>query len=157
MTQLVSKELPREVEAISHTIIGCAVEVHRVLGPGLLESLYEEALAHELAIAGLSARRQVEVDVEYKGIVLRGQRLDLVVEGRVVVELKAINQLAEIHAAQLLSYLRAANMPLGLLFNFNTLRVTESMRRIFNHRAIKNTSGERHDVSHVRSNTPSCD
>ncbi len=155
MTQLVSKELPQEVEAISHAVIGCAVEVHRVLGPGLLESLYEEALSHELTIAGLSARRQVEVDVEYKGIVLRGQRLDLVVDGCVVVELKAISQLAEIHSAQLLSYLRAANMPLGLLFNFNTVRVTESMRRIFNHRAIKNASTARRQSSYVCPPEPS--
>lgn len=134
------KELPSDIERIAHATIGAAIEVHRELGPGLLESVYEEALVHELRTRGLRAERQVELDVVYKGTVIKGQRLDLVVEGLVVVELKSIVKLADLHGAQLLSYLRAARLPLGLLFNFNVIVLRDGMKRIFNERAIETFS-----------------
>lgn len=134
-SRLLRKELPEEIERSSHTIIGCALEVHRELGPGLLESLYEQALAYELTKAGLQVVRQAEIAVPYKEITLHGQRLDLIVNGLVIVELKAVSELQPIYAAQTLSYLRAAGLPLGLLFNFNTTLLREGFRRIFNERA----------------------
>lgn len=134
------KELPADIERIAHALIGAAIEVHRELGPGLLESVYEEALVHELRTRGLRAERQVELDVVYKGAVIKGQRLDLVFEGLIVVELKAIAKLADLHGAQLLSYLRAACLPLGLLFNFNVMVLRDGMRRVLNERAIETFS-----------------
>lgn len=135
MATLVKKELPVEVEALSHRVIGLAIEVHRVLGPGLLESVYEDALVYELREAGLRVVQQAEVAIAYKGTMLRGQRLDLVVEGLIIVELKAVQQVLDVHAAQLLSYLRAGGLPLGLLLNFNVILLKEGLRRVFNERA----------------------
>lgn len=126
--------LPDEIEQIGRSVIGCAIEVHRHLGPGLLEKLYEDALVHELRLAGLRTEQQVELEVAYKGIVLRGQRLDLLVNGMIVVELKSLAELHPVHSAQLLSYLRAADLPLGYLFNFNALVLKDAMKRTCNER-----------------------
>lgn len=126
--------LPPAIEDAGRAVIGCAIEVQRHLGPGLPEKLYEDALVHELKLALLSAEQQVELAVPYKGILLRGQRLDLVVSGSVIVELKALAELHPVHAAQLLSYLRAADLPLGYLFNFNSLILKDAMKRICNDR-----------------------
>ena len=125
-----------ETERIAHEVIAAALEVHSILGPGLIESLYESALAFELAERGMAAVRQVEIDVPYKSIVLRGQRLDLVVEGSVIVELKVVSAIQDIHRAQTLSYLRAARLPLGLLINFNAPRLKGNIHRILNERAL---------------------
>jgi GxxExxY protein len=107
-------------QQITEAIIGAAIEVHRELGPGLLESAYEECFCHELHLRGLSFRRQVELPVEYKGLKLDcGYRLDVVVENAVIVELKSIEQISPTHHAQLLTYLRLAGKKVGLLINFN--------------------------------------
>src|ERR1035437_4138003 len=105
---------------LTDQIIGCAIEVHRHLGPGLLEAVYEECLCYELSQIGLRFERQVHLPVSYKGIKLAcGHKLDLVVEDSVVVEIKAIDELAPIHQAQLLIYLKASSKKVGLLINFN--------------------------------------
>ena len=105
---------------ITEKIIGAAIEVHRVLGPGLLESAYEICLADELTARGVKFRRQVELPVNYKGRKLDcGYTIDLVVEDSVIVELKSIEKIAAIHEAQLLTYLRLSGLRVGLLINFN--------------------------------------
>ena len=107
-------------QQITEAIIGAAIEVHRELGPGLLESGYEECFCYELHLRGLSFQRQVELPVPYKGLKLDcGYRLDFVVENTVIVELKSIEQISPIHQAQLLTYLRLAGKKVGLLINFN--------------------------------------
>lgn len=101
-------------------IIGAAIEVHRQLGPGLLESAYEECLCHELRLRELQFKRQVDLPVFYKGLLLNcGYKIDLIVEDDVVLELKAIEKLLPVHEAQLLTYLRLSNRRVGLLINFN--------------------------------------
>ena len=107
-------------EHLTESIIGAAIDVHRELGPGLLESAYEECLCHELHLRGLRFQRQVELPVTYKGLKLdRGYKLDIVVEEQVVLELKSIEQILPIHQAQLLTYLRLSGKRVGLLINFN--------------------------------------
>jgi GxxExxY protein len=107
-------------EKLTGAIIGAAVEVHRELGPGLIESAYEECLCHELSVRGLSFQRQVSLPVRYKKVKLDcGYRLDIVVEDAVVLELKSVESLQGIHEAQLMTYLRLSNKPVGLLINFN--------------------------------------
>lgn len=134
---LVAKgDLPLEIERMSRAIIGCAIEVHRTLGPGLLERLYEDALAYELRQQGMDVRRQVEISIPYKAIVLDGLRLDLVVGDSIIIEVKSIAKVADIHLAQLLSYLRAVNVPLGLLLNFNTTWLRDGLHRVFNERCL---------------------
>ena len=128
-------DLPAELEEIAYRIIGAAMEVHSVLGPGLIESVYERALKHELGLAGLRCDNQVEIVTHYKGIDIRGQRADLVVEGDVLVELKAVESIAPVHRAQLLSYLRASSRPLGLLINFNQEHLRDGIARIINERS----------------------
>lgn len=110
-----------EHEELTQKIIGAAIEVHRALGPGLLESAYEECLCHELSLQSIPFRRQVELPVEYKGVKLDcGYRMDLLVEELIVVELKCKDRLLAVHEAQLLTYLKLASKPVGLLFNFHT-------------------------------------
>ena len=105
---------------VTRRIIGGAIEVHRALGPRLLESTYEECLARELSLGGLSFKRQEHVPVTYKGTLLDcGYRIDLLVESRVIVELKAVEKVLPIHRAQLLTYLRHTGLSVGLLINFN--------------------------------------
>jgi len=118
---------------LTDQIIGCAIEVHRTLGPGLLESVYEECLCYELSQLGLRFERQVHLPVSYKGIKLEcGHKLDLVVEDSVVVELKAIDELAPIHQAQLLTYLKTSNKKVGLLINFNVQYLKNGLKRVVN-------------------------
>jgi len=101
-------------------IIGAAIEVHRLLGPGLLESAYEECLCHELYLRGMSFERQVALPVTFKGILLDcGYKIDLVVEGEVVIELKTVERILPVHEAQLLTYLKLSGKHVGLLINFN--------------------------------------
>ncbi len=122
-----------ELNELTDAIIGAAIEVHRHLGPGLLESAYEECLCYELSLAGLAFRRQVRVPVQYKGLKLDCDfRLDLLVEDSVIVELKTVDGLAPIHSAQLLTYLKATNKQLGLLINFNVPVLKSGIKRLVN-------------------------
>lgn len=132
--------IPAVWNGVTSRIIGCAIEVHRTLGPGLLERLYEEAMAYELSRAGLELARQFVIRVPYKDILLAEQRLDLVVARGVVVELKCIDKVADVHLAQLVSYLRSANLPVGLLINFNVPRLTDGVYRRVNSRAVVEVS-----------------
>ena len=118
---------------ISHKIIGAAIEVHKTLGPGLLESVYADALSFELRQIGLTVQHQQELRVIYKGQELPGSfRIDLVVDGSVIIELKAVEKLLPVHEAQLLTYLKLANKKLGLLINFNSTQIRNSVRRVVN-------------------------
>lgn len=117
---------------LTHRVIGCAMEVHRALGPGLLERLYEEALCIEFAAAGLRYERQVCFRVPYKGVLLSEQRLDLVVERAAVLELKSVQTVQDVHLAQLVSYLRATGLPVGLVLNFNVMRLRDGVFRRLN-------------------------
>lgn len=119
-----------ERDSLTETIIGAAIEVHRILGPGLLESIYEEALVIELQMRGIHCDRQVKIDVNYKGRVIKGQRLDLLVANEVVVECKSLSQLPEVAIAQLLSYLKATGLKRGLLMNFGGPRLVDGIKRI---------------------------
>jgi GxxExxY protein len=112
-------------------IIGAAIEVHRALGPGLLESAYEECLCHELHLRGLGFERQVALPVSYKGLQLDcGYKIDLIVEREIILELKALEAILPVHEAQLLTYLKLAGKHVGLLINFNTPVLTRGIRRL---------------------------
>ena len=112
-------------------IIGAAIEVHRAVGPGLLESAYEECLCHELHLRGLSFERQLDLPVAYKGLHLScGYKIDIIVCQEVVLELKAVEALLPVHEAQLLTYLKLSGKHVGLLINFNTPVLTRGIRRI---------------------------
>lgn len=128
--------MPTELRApledlLTEIIIGRAIEVHRHLGPGLLESTYEECLSWEFREEGLAFTRQVHVPVIYKGRALPGAyRLDFVVEQRVVIEVKAADRIASVHEAQLRTYMRHTGIPIGLLLNFNSAILTQGLRRL---------------------------
>lgn len=116
---------------LSNLVIGAAIEVHRVVGPGLLESAYEECLAHELTLRGMSISRQVPVAMNYKGLSLAcAYRIDLVVENLVIVEIKAIERIDPVHTAQVLTYLRMHRVWLGLLINFNAAVLKNGIKRL---------------------------
>lgn len=118
---------------ISGKIIGCAIEVHKALGPGLLESAYEECLFFELREAGLKVVRQKPLPVVYKNVKLEaGYRIDLLIEDKVVVELKAVEALNDVHTAQVLTYLKLSGCKLGLLMNFNVTKLVDGIRRYKN-------------------------
>jgi GxxExxY protein len=121
------------LDSITRVIIGAAIEVHRTLGPGLLESAYEACLAHELSQRGLAFRLQVPLPVRYKGVQLDcGYRLDLIVEDEIIIEIKSVDELAPIHQAQLISYLRLSGRRVGLLINFNVRVLKQGLKRIVN-------------------------
>ncbi|MCK6452026.1 MAG: GxxExxY protein [Alphaproteobacteria bacterium] len=118
-------------DPLTERIIAFAIEVHRALGPGLLESAYEECLDHELSVAGIPYERQVPLPVVYKQVRLDiAYRMDFVVEKRLVLELKTVDKLAAIHDAQLLTYLRLSGYPVGLLMNFNVPVLKDGLKRI---------------------------
>jgi GxxExxY protein len=122
---------PPQNDLLTEKIIGFAIEVHRHLGPGLLESAYEECLCYELTQSGLVFRRQVPLPVVYKGVHLDcGYRLDLVVEKQVILELKTVERLMPIHDAQLLTYMKLSGIPTGLLLNFNIPILKDGLRRL---------------------------
>ena len=128
-----TKDTKSSALALSHQIIGAAIEVHRLIGPGLLESVYESALCKELRLKGLTVDRQVSVPVNYKGEILDCHvKLDLLVGGTVIVEVKAVEGLIYVHKAQLLTYLRLQNLWLGLLINFNVEVLRNGVRRVLN-------------------------
>jgi GxxExxY protein len=119
-----------DLNAFTDAVIGAAMEVHRTLGPGLLESTYEMCLCRELDIRGIPFERQVPIPVEYKGVKLDcGYRADIVVDGRILVEIKAIDSLLSVHDAQLLTYLRLGGWKIGLLINFNVELLKHGLRR----------------------------
>jgi GxxExxY protein len=114
--------MPTRINEITREVIGAAIEVHRHLGPGLLESAYQECLARELIVRGIPFQRERPLPLEYKGIRLEcGYRIDLLIAGSVVVEVKAIDGIAPVHEAQLLTYLRLGGWHVGLLINFNVV------------------------------------
>jgi len=119
-----------ENDILTQKIIGSAIEVHRTLGPGLLESIYEEALCHEFDLRGIRYRRQVEIDVIYKEKVIKGQRLDILVENEVIVEIKSLTKLTDVSMAQVLSYLKATGLKRALIINFGEKMLREGIRRI---------------------------
>jgi GxxExxY protein len=116
---------------LTETIIGCAIEVHRALGPGLLESVYEECLCYELHLKNLSFERQKILPLAYKEVKLEsGYRLDLIIEGKVIVELKCVEKLLPVHEAQIMTYLRLTRIKTGLLINFFTPVLKDGIKRI---------------------------
>lgn len=128
----ISNSLDHEMEELLYRIIGAAIEVHRVLGPGYLEKVYESALALELDMIGLRFKTQVPVSIIYKNHHISGQVLDMIVEEKVILELKAVDQLHSMHQAQLLSYLKSTALPAGLLINFKEPLLKEGIRRFVN-------------------------
>ena len=122
-----------ELNKLSEKIIGAGIEVHRALGPGLLESTYEECLCYEIKLRGLSFERQKPLPVVYKGVTLDcGYRLDVVVENSVILELKTVEGPLSIHEAQLLTYLKLTGLRLGLLMNFNVPVLKDGIKRMIN-------------------------
>jgi GxxExxY protein len=120
---------------LGEVLLGCAIKVHTALGPGLLEGIYEACLAHELAKAGVRAKRQVSLPIIYDEITLDGgYRIDLLVSDCVLVELKAVEKLLPIHTAQVLSYLKLSKYKLGYLLNFNVVHMRDGIKRIINNR-----------------------
>jgi GxxExxY protein len=119
-----------EFDELSQRVIGCAIEVHRTLGPGLLESTYRQCLAYELPQAAISFQMEVPLPVRYKGILLDcGYRIDLLVDGDLIVEIKSVETLLPIHQAQILTYMRLAKIPIGLLTNFNAIKLQNGIKR----------------------------
>lgn len=122
-----------ELDAISRSIIGAAIEVHKALGPGLLESAYESCLAFELAERGHSVERQKAVPISYKSVqVEAGFRLDLLVDEEIIVELKAVESILPLHKAQLMTYLKLTGLRVGLLMNFNVSVLRQGLQRVVN-------------------------
>lgn len=117
---------------LTREIIGAAIEGHRELGPGLLESIYEEALCVELELRGLTYSRQVGVDVVYKERVIKGQRIDIIVANEVVIEVKSLSKVPDLVLAQILSYLKATGLKRGLIINFGEKRLVDGIRRVSN-------------------------
>lgn len=121
----------QHADELSRQVIGAAIEVHRIKGPGLLESIYEKCLMHELFIRSVHAQQQVIVPIEYKGYVFEEPlKLDVFVDNCLIVELKAVVEVLPIHKAQLLSYMRLLDIPLGLLINFHELRLKDGVHRL---------------------------
>lgn len=126
-------ESRRELDAISYKIIGLAIEVHKELGPGLLESAYQECLWYELKNSGLQVEKQKALPIIYKDIKLdHGYRIDLLVEGKIVVELKTVEAFSDVHFAQIITYLKLGNYPLGLLINFDSKILKNNIKRFIN-------------------------
>jgi GxxExxY protein len=117
-------------DELTEKIIGAAIEVHRELGPGLLESIYEEALCYEFELQEVKYKRQAPADIIYKGKVIKGQKIDLLVEDEVVVEIKSLSKMPEVALAQTLSYLKATNLKRGLIINFGEKRLIDGIKRV---------------------------
>ena len=119
-----------DVNQLSNVVIGAAIDVHKTLGPGLLESVYETCLCHELGLRGIEYQQQLKLPVRYKGVLLDcGYRLDILVEDKLVIELKSVDRLLPIHDAQLLTYLKLGDWPLGIMFNFNVPMLRDGIKR----------------------------
>jgi GxxExxY protein len=117
-------------DPLSEAVIGAAIEVHRELGPGLTEDMYEDALCHELDLRGIPYARQVQVPVIYKGKAIGKTRIDLIVDGQLVVELKSCESLNAVHRAQVITYLRVTGLHVGLLINFNVAILKDGIKRV---------------------------
>ena len=140
----------KQLNNLSHRILGLCIEVHRELGPGLLESAYEEALAYELIQAGISFERQRETPLSYKGVSLNcGYRLDFIIEEGLILELKAVTEILPVHHAQLLTYLKLERLSLGLLINFNVPVLKNGVRRVASGDIFKNDKTLGNDLSHL--------
>ncbi len=123
------KKNTKQFSGLSHQVIGYAIEVHRTLGPGLLESTYQQCLAHEFTINGISFKAEHPLPVDYKGVRLDcGYRIDLLVENEIIIELKSVESLLPIHEAQLLTYLKLARVKQGFLINFNVPKLKDGIR-----------------------------
>ena len=130
VTRKNTKSTKTEFDDLSNRVIGCAIEVHRQLGPGLLESAYEQCLAHELNRNGISFQLQHPQPVQYKDTRLDcGYRLDILVENELIVELKSIDEIKGIHQAQLLTYMKLSGVKVGLLINFNVTKLKDGIKR----------------------------
>ena len=126
-------EIPADLESLSYKIIGLAIEVHRQLGPGLLESAYHQCLYYEIKKAGLKVEKELTLPILYKEIKLdHGYRIDLLIEDRLVIELKTVESFTSVHFAQILTYLRLGNYPLGLLINYNSKILKNNIKRFIN-------------------------
>jgi len=126
-------KIPEELESISYAVIGLAIEVHRQLGPGLLESAYRECLLYEIKNAGLIVEKEIALPIVYKNLKLdQGYRIDLLVENKLVVELKTVENYTPVHFAQILTYLKLGNYPLGLLINYNSKILRNNIKRFIN-------------------------
>lgn len=125
---------PKQSNEISHQIIGRAIEVHKIMGPGLLESIYQKCLRMELEQLGFSIQTECDIPIVYKGNRIADEklRIDMIVEHAILLELKSVEEVKPVHAKQLLTYLRLTQMPLGLLINFNTVRLVDGIQRIVN-------------------------
>jgi GxxExxY protein len=121
-----------EVEHLAQRVIGAAIEVHRELGPGLPESVYRNSLSHELSLRGIEHACEVAVPIYYKGVLVGEGRVDILVAGKLVLELKVVEALNEVHRAQVVAYLKAMNLQLGLLINFNVELLKNGIKRIIN-------------------------
>jgi GxxExxY protein len=126
-------EPDRELDELARLTIGAAIEAHRRLGPGLDEGMYQGAMEVELQLRGISFARQVDMPVEYKGVAIGTRRIDLVVGGRLIVELKSVEQLGPLHRDQLMTCLRITGLTLGLLINFNTIILKDGLKRVICH------------------------
>jgi GxxExxY protein len=126
----IGNDLPEDINKCAYTVIGAAIEVHRTLGAGHLEQTYEEALVIELLTRGMSYRRQASFAVDYKGTTVGIARVDLIVEDKLIVELKSVENVLPIHRAQVRSYLKAARYELGLLINFNVGALRDGIHRV---------------------------
>lgn len=126
----VASTLPEDKEKLISRVIGAAIEVHKQLGPGFLESIYERALCYELESLGIPFEKEVEILVPYKEIAIPGQRLDLVIDNFLILELKAIEHILPIHEAQLLSYMKSTGLKVGLLINFNVKQLKSGIKRM---------------------------
>jgi GxxExxY protein len=124
----------KDIEAVGKTIVDAAVKVHKALGPGLLESAYQQCLAYELSQRGLTVATEVQMPVCYDGLTLdAGYRIDMLVESCVVVENKAVVELAPVHTAQILTYMKLGDFPLGYLINWNVPLIKDGIHRVVNH------------------------
>ncbi|HZZ43346.1 MAG TPA: GxxExxY protein [Tepidisphaeraceae bacterium] len=120
------------IEDLAHRVIGAAIEVHEELGPGLPESVYREAIHHELGLRGIECVREFPVPIYYKGKLVGEGRLDLLVCGKLIIELKAVESLSAVHRDQCISYLKATKLPLALLINFNVQYLKDGIKRVIN-------------------------
>ncbi len=119
-----------DIDELTKIVIGCAIEVHKTLGPGLLESSYESCLMYELCQAGLNVKNQVELPIIYKEqYIATGYKLDILLSNELIIELKAVDKLQPIHSAQLITYMKLSNINTGLLINFNTLKLVDGIKR----------------------------
>jgi GxxExxY protein len=126
-------KIPEDLEAISYAVIGLAIEVHRQLGPGLLESAYQECLYFEIKNAGLVVEKEIALPIIYKNLKLEhGYRIDLLVENKLVIELKTVENFTPVHFAQILTYLKLGKYPLGLLINYNSKILRNNIKRFIN-------------------------